>query len=254
MSLPPQWIVPDWPAPQRVRALITTRSGGVSNAPYAGLNLGSHVGDKSAAVECNRNLLAAHLPAAPRWLEQVHGTEVACADSLADGEIAVADAAYARDPDVVCAVLTADCLPVLLCDLDGGVVAAAHAGWRGLLGGVLERTVEAMAVSPGRLLAWLGPAIGPAAFEVGSEVREAFVARDAGAAEAFVAGQQADKWMADIYRLAARRLAAAGVERVFGGGLCTVSDRARFYSYRRDGVTGRFASLVWIDSGEAPVY
>lgn len=252
MSAPSEWIVPDWPAPPRVRGLVTTRSGGVSDAPYAGLNLGSHVGDKRAAVECNRRLLAAHLPSEPHWLEQVHGTDVVCADTSPVG--AVADAAFACRPGVVCTVLTADCLPVLLCDREGRVVAAAHAGWRGLLGGVLERTVAAMEVPPARLMAWLGPAIGPAAFEVGGEVRDAFMAQDAAAAAGFVPGRDAAKWMGDLYLLARQRLAAAGVTQVFGGGLCTVSDRARFYSYRRDGVTGRFASLVWIEPGVAPAY
>lgn len=252
MSVPPEWIVPDWPAPPGVQALVTTRSGGVSSAPYAGLNLGTHVGDASASVECNRRLLAAHLPGEPLWLELVHGTNVVCADEVESG--AAADAAYTRSPGVVCAVLTADCLPVLLCDREGRVVAAAHAGWRGLLGGVLEHTVAAMGEPPGQLMAWLGPAIGPSAFEVGSEVRDVFVEHDATASVAFVPGREAGKWVADIYALARQRLAAAGVGQIFGGGLCTVSDRARFYSYRRDGVTGRFASLVWIAPAAARPY
>lgn len=246
MSVPADWIVPDWPAPRAVRALVTTRSGGVSVGRYAGLNLGAHVHDAPAAVVCNRQLLAAHLPSEPVWLEQVHGTAVVRAQAASAG--AQADAAFTDEHGVVCAVLTADCLPVLLCDSAGSVVAAAHAGWRGLLGGVLERTVAAMAVEPAQLLAWLGPAIGPGAFEVGAEVREAFCAHDGAASEAFVAGAGEGKWMADIYALARQRLASAGVTAVSGGGACTVTDAKRFYSYRRDGLTGRFASLVWIEA------
>lgn len=238
------WIVPDWPAPARVRALVTTRGGGVSLPPYASLNLGDHVGDDPAAVAANRALLGRSLPAEPLWLSQVHGTAVADADRDPPGSIA--DASVARRPGTVCAVLTADCLPVLLCDREGSVVGAAHAGWRGLCEGVLEAVVGAMGVEPERLLAWLGPAIGPAAFEVGDEVRAAFIARDPAAAGAFRPGATAGKWLADLYALARQRLAGCGVADVYGGGLCTVSDAGRFFSYRRDGATGRFASLVWI--------
>lgn len=245
MSAPHDWIVPDWPAPPNVRSLVTTRSGGVSTGPYAGLNLGSHVADEPAAVECNRRLLAAHLPSEPAWLEQVHGTEVVSADDPTASRCG--DGVVARQAGAVCAVMTADCLPVLFCDDAGAVVAAAHAGWRGLLGGVLERTVESMQVPPGQIQAWLGPAIGPQAFEVGGEVRDAFCAHAQAAEEAFAAGERPGKWLADIYLLARQRLHAAGVMRISGGGECTVADAGRFYSYRRDGVTGRFASLVWID-------
>jgi polyphenol oxidase len=252
VRLPPGWIQPDWPAPACVRALVTTRSGGVSIGPYAGLNLGAHVGDSAEAVEANRRLLAAYLPARPVWLEQVHGIEVVRAEGVSGS--AVADAAFTTQAGVVCTVMTADCLPVLLCDEAGSVVAAAHAGWRGLLGGVLERTVEALGVPPATLMAWLGPAIGPAAFEVGDEVREAFCSADDCAVGAFVAGNQAGKWLADLYALARQRLKAVGVGRVYGGTECTVTDAARFYSYRRDGVTGRFASLVWLDPAEEPRY
>lgn len=245
MSLPPEWIVPDWPAPPQVRALVTTRSGGVSSTPYASLNLGSHVGDSPAAVERNRRLLAGHLPSEPLWLQQVHGTKVARADAVSSG--VEADAAFTDRVGVVCAVMTADCLPVLLCDRAGSVVAAAHAGWRGLVAGVLERTVDGMGVPPAEVMAWLGPAIGPQAFEVGDEVRAAFCAHDPSAADAFAAGVRSGKWMADIYALARQRLRVAGVGRIDGGGMCTVADAGRFYSYRRDGVTGRFASLVWIE-------
>lgn len=235
--------VPDWPAPARVRTLQTLRTGGVSAAPWASLNLGDHVGDAPAAVDANRALLGAQLPAAPVWLQQVHGIQTV--DPAQGLKTPVADAACTRTSGAVCVVMTADCLPVLLCDRAGSVVAAAHAGWRGLLDGVLEASVRAMATPGDQLMAWLGPAIGPAAFEVGAEVREAFVARDAAAAAAFKPGL-GDRWLADLYTLARQRLAALGVTAVHGGGLCTFSDPARFFSYRRDGVTGRQASLIWL--------
>lgn len=236
------WIVPDWPAPIAVQARVTTRSGGVSGAGYASMNLGNHVGDDPAAVAENRRRLRARLPAEPLWLSQVHGRAVVDAASVRPG--IAADAAFARVRGTVCAVLTADCLPVLLCDDAGSVVAAVHAGWRGLAGGVLEAAVRAMAVAPVRLMAWLGPAIGPQAFEVGEEVRAVFLAADAGAAAAF-RPSPAGRWLADIYQLARRRLQLAGVSEVYGGGECTHGDAARFYSYRRDGATGRMASLIW---------
>ena len=235
-------IIPDWPAPPGVRSLTTTRAGGVSAGPYAGLNLGDHVADDPAAVAENRARLRRFLPAEPAWLKQVHRAEVADADQA--GGVPEADAAVARRPGAVCAVLTADCLPVLLCDRAGSVVAAAHAGWRGLAGGVLEAAVAAMGVAPEAVLAWLGPAIGPAAFEVGGEVREAFLSHDPAAEAAFVAGPEG-KWLADIFLLARLRLAKIGVTAVYGGGVCTHADGARFYSYRRDGATGRMASLIW---------
>ena len=241
MSLP--LLTPDWPAPPKVRALVTTRGGGVSAPPFEAFNLGSHVGDAPQAVAVNRARLRALLPGEPCWLNQVHGLAVADADDARG--VPEADAAVARQPGRVCAVLTADCLPVLFCDRAGSVVAAAHAGWRGLAAGVLEATVTRMAVPAQQVIAWLGPAIGPAAFEVGGEVREAFVAQDAATAAAFVPGARG-KWMADLFRLARLRLARAGVSSVHGGGVCTHADRARFYSYRRDGVTGRFASLIWL--------
>jgi purine-nucleoside/S-methyl-5'-thioadenosine phosphorylase / adenosine deaminase len=238
-------LYPDWPAPPAVRAFVTTREGGLSTGPYASLNLGDHVGDEAAAVAANRRLLRTCLPAEPLWLRQVHGVDVADAGVACVG-LPEADAAVARHPGRVCGVLTADCLPVLLCDTSGGVVAAAHAGWRGLLGGVLERTVEAMAVPPEQVLAWLGPAIGPAAFEVGAEVREAFVAEDPCAAAAFQSGVMPGKWWADLPALARQRLARQGVLRVHGGDSCTYRDGRRFFSYRRDGVTGRFGSFIWL--------
>ena len=247
MPICDDWIVPDWPAPAGVRALITTRAGGVSCAPYASLNLGDHVGDDAAAVATNRLRVCEALVGAgdPVWLEQVHGTRVIDASfGRTAAKPEQADAAFARQSGACCVVMTADCLPVLFCDATGSVVAAAHAGWRGLCAGVLEQTVAAMAVPGHTLLAYLGPAIGPQAFVVGDEVRAAFVARDAAAAAAF-SPHDSGKWLADIYQLASLRLAACSVERVFGGGWCTVGDAARFYSYRREGRTGRMASLIW---------
>ncbi len=240
-------IVPDWPAPGNVKALVTTRAGGVSAAPYDSLNLGAHVGDDPQAVAENRARLKRLLPAEPTWLDQVHGTRVIDLDNLPPEP--KGDAALTRLERRVCAVMTADCLPVLFCDDAGTVVAAAHAGWRGLVSGVLEATVARMTVRPDCVLAWLGPAIGPGAFEVGDEVREAFLAHDRGAAEAFINNGQPGKWLADLYMLARRRLVRAGVARIYGGGLCTWTDRERFYSYRRDGVTGRFASMIWLGDG-----
>lgn len=241
------FIQPDWPAPANIRALVTTRAGGVSIAPFDSLNLGDHVGDVPQAVAENRARLRRYLPAAPVWLQQVHGNHVVDLDHVP--VLACGDASMTRQAQTVCAMMTADCLPVLFCDDTGAVVAAAHAGWRGLAAGVLEATVGAMGVRPECIMAWLGPAIGPAAFEVGSDVRDAFLSKDPGAVDAFVTHQQPGKWLADIYMLARRRLVRAGVVRVYGGGLCTWHDRARFFSYRRDGVTGRFATLIWRDSG-----
>jgi len=236
-------IRPDWPAPARVRACMTTRMGGVSRAPWASFNLGDHVGDDPAHVAANRAHLHAMLPAEPAWLTQVHGTRVAELGRDTDFR---ADACVARAAGQVCAVLTADCLPVLFCDRAGRVVAAAHAGWRGLAAGVLEATVSAMRVPPGEILAWMGAAIGPQAFEVGDEVRAAFVAQHAAAASAFVA-HAPGKWLADIYALARLRLGAVGVHAVHGGGRCTFGEADAFFSYRRDGVTGRMAALVWLE-------
>ena len=242
----PDLLTPDWPAPPNVRALQTLRPGGCSAAPWDSFNLGDHVGDDPARVAANRAALRRHLPAEPLWLQQVHGIAAVDAGKTANsGSGVVADAAFARQPDVVCAVMTADCLPVLFCDRAGSVVAAAHAGWRGLLGGILESTLVGMAVPAAELLAWLGPAIGPQAFEVGDEVRTAFLADDPAATTAFVA-LGAGKWLADLYALARRRLLRAGVKQIYGGGECTLSDRARYFSYRRDGITGRMATLIWL--------
>ena len=245
VEIAPGLLRPDWDLPAGVGALLTTRAGGQSVGPFASFNLGGHVGDDPLAVAANRARLRGFVPADPLWLSQVHGAAVANAD-VSEG-VPEADAVLARSSRRVCAVLTADCLPALLCDDDASVVAAAHAGWRGLAAGVLENTVREMGVPPHRLRAWLGPAIGPAAFEVGDEVRAAFVAYDPEAATAFVARPVAGKWLADLFVLARRRLVAAGVTRVSGGEVCTVSAPQRFYSYRRDGVTGRFASMVWLE-------
>lgn len=239
----PDWIVPDWPAHAHVRALVTTRNGGVSQGPYSSFNLGLKVNDDPARVAENRARLREHLPAAPRWIAQVHGNHVV--DAAAVETPVEADASFTRAPDVPCAVMVADCMPVLLSDRSGTVVAAAHAGWRGLSSGVIENTVRAMGVAPREVVAWMGPAIGPSAFEVGADVREAFVSQDAGAAPAFV-DHRPGKWLADLFWLARRRLQAVGVASIHGGGLCTVSDPARFFSHRRDRVSGRMAALVWL--------
>lgn len=243
MSLSPEqvFLYPDWPAPAHVHARVTLRAGGSSEVPWRSLNLATHVGDDPAHVALNRAWLRSQLPAEPAWLEQVHGTDCVVAEGMQ--ALRVADASVSFMPDTVCAVLTADCLPVLFCSRDGSRVGAAHAGWRGLAAGVLERTVERLQVGADQLMVWLGPAIGPQAFEVGAEVREVFVADHAAAEAAF--NQRGEKWLADIYALARLRLQRAGVSAIHGGGLCTVSDAQRFYSYRRDGATGRMASLIW---------
>jgi hypothetical protein len=224
---------------------MTTRTGGVSQQPWSSLNLGDHVGDDQAHVAANRARLREQLPAEPGWLRQVHSARVVELGREANPE---ADAAFTRQAGQVCAVLTADCLPVLFCDRAGSVVAAAHAGWRGLAGGVLEATVAAMRVPPGEILAWMGAAIGPQAFEVGSEVREIFVGQHAEADKAFLQhpASAPGKWLADIYQLARIRLERAGVQAIYGGGRCTFTEADCFYSYRRDGVTGRMASLIWL--------
>ncbi|MCQ4347571.1 peptidoglycan editing factor PgeF [Pseudomonas stutzeri] len=236
-------LIPDWPAPASVRACVTTRAGGGSRPPFDSLNLGDHVGDDPAAVAENRSRLQQLLGCRPAWLGQVHGVAVVEADPA---QVAEADASWSATPGVACTVMTADCLPVLFCDRAGTRVAAAHAGWRGLAAGVLEATVAALGCPAGELLVWLGPAIGPQAFEVGAEVRAAFVAQHAEAAAAFVPSANAGRFMADLYRLARTRLAAVGVTAVYGGGLCTFTDAERFYSYRREPRTGRLASLVWL--------
>lgn len=240
----PEWIVPEWPAPARVRSLITTRHGGVSAGVYAGLNLGLRTGDDEIAVRANLAQVRTCLPHEPKWLRQVHGSRVIAIDSLT--EVPEADASVARQTGTVGVVMIADCMPVLLCDQAGDVIGIAHAGWRGLSSGVIENTVSAMGIDPGRLLAYLGPAIGPDAFEVGTDVRDAFLATDAGADEAFKPCRDG-KWLADLFQLGRRRLARCGVRQVYGGGLCTYSDPARFFSYRRARTTGRMAALIWLD-------
>lgn len=272
----PSWIEPDWPAPAMVRAVSTLRTGGASLAPYASLNLGGHVGDAPVAVAENRRCLAAAagLPSEPVWLTQVHGIDVVDLDANGQADAArrpdtpvlvdasgcadvsersiperaqPADAAFTRQPGRVCAILTADCLPILLAADSGDLVAAVHAGWRGLAGGVIEATVRALGVAPAKLLAWLGPAIGPGHFEVGAEVRGVLLRGDPGAEAAFAPNARG-RFMADLPELARRRLASLGVGRIYGGGHCTYAEGALYFSHRRDGLTGRQATLIWLDS------
>ena len=249
MNLLEHCIIPDWPAPATVKTLQTTRTGGVSVSPYDSFNLGSHVGDNPLAVSRNRMLLAPLLPSEPVWLNQVHGLTVV--DVAQAGCLPEADASVSAHPGAVCVVMTADCLPILLCDERGTVVGAAHAGWRSLCDGVIEATVNAMKVPAPTLMAWLGPAIGASRFEVGDEVRAAFIAQQPQAAAAFVPSMSgvpgvSGKWLADLYLLAQQRLNALGVTRVYGGGMCTYREPERFYSYRRDGVTGRMGTFIWL--------
>lgn len=245
------FIQPDWPAPANVKAFSTTRQGGISQGIYSGLNLGLHVQDDPAAVLQNRQLLSvnAGLPNPPLWLNQIHSTEVFAINTPeAQQDIPSADASYTRLPNQVSIVMTADCLPLLVCDKAGTVVAAIHAGWRGLLDGIIEKTLKQMQVSPSELLVWLGPAISLAHFEVGGEVRAAFVAHDPKAISAFKV--HGEKWLADLYALARQRLNTAGVNAadVYGGEHCTYQQRELFYSYRRDRDTGRQASLIYLES------
>jgi hypothetical protein len=240
------WIVPDWDAPANVRAFVTTRNGGVSTGAHATLDLGGtdNPPDRAAAVAENRRRVQRFLPSRPRWLTQVHGHDVVEAGATPRDALPRADACVTREPGVVLAIRVADCIPVLLAHRDGAVIGAAHAGWRGLAGGVVERALDAMRCEPRDVVAWLGPAIGRTAFEVGADVHDAFVRNDAGADEAF-APLRAGKWLADLDTLARRRLAGAGVTRVVSSGLCTYSDPARFFSYRRDGASGRMAAFLW---------
>lgn len=243
----PELMLPEWPAPAGVRAAFTLRAGGVSRPPFDTCNIAAHVGDDPQAVGENRARLRASLalPAEPAWLEQVHGQRVVDLDrQTALGALGPADAAVTRTAGRVCAIQVADCMPVLFTATDGSVVGAAHAGWRGLAGGVLEATVRAMRTAPRELLAWIGPAIGQAHFEVGEEVRTAFLEGDAGAAAAFIANDRG-RWQGDLASLARRRLEALGLIRIYGGGWCTYTDPLKFFSYRRDGRSGRMAALVW---------
>lgn len=247
--MPHDWLQPDWPAPAHVHALCTTRNGGVSAPPWDSFNLGRYVGDAPEAVAANWAALQAAVsargqPVRPVYLRQVHGTALAAlqADTPDGGD---ADACATRVPGVACTVMAADCLPVLFTNRAGTQVAAAHAGWRGLCNGIIEATIARMAVPANDILAWLGPAIGPDAFEVGPEVRAAFMAHDPTAASAFAAIPDG-KYLADIYLLARQRLNACGVTEVHGGDACTVTERERYFSYRRDGRTGRMASLIWL--------
>lgn len=241
------YLVPDWAAPPGVRAAFTLRPGGVSAAPFNELNVGQHVGDLPEAVHENRRRIRRDLalPAEPCWLEQVHGREVADLDATVPA--LRADAALTRCAGRVCAIQVADCLPVLLAARTPAAIAAAHCGWRGLAAGVLEAAVHALGVPGAQLCAWLGPAIGPEAFEVGEEVRAAFVAQDAQAAAAF-AGNARGRFQCDLFMLARQRLQALGVRAVHGGGVSTAGDPQRFFSYRRDGVCGRMAALIWLDA------
>ena len=254
----PQFLIPQWGAPPTVHAAFTLRAGGVSVAPFDSLNLGVHVGDDPVAVAENRRRVgeALALPAAPLWLEQVHGADVFDTDRAGvESALAAAaplppraDAIIVRRPGVVCCIQVADCLPVLLAARDGSVIAAAHAGWRGLAAGVLENAVGAMTRPAAELVAWLGPAIGPTKFEVGAQVREAFVSRDLAAAQAFAPNERG-RWMCDLRLLAQLRLAALGVPAVDCDRSCTATDPQRFFSHRRDGNSGRMAALIWLTSG-----
>jgi len=246
------WIIPDWPAPENVKALFTTRNGGVSrgiNGVYASLNLGAHVNDDLTDVKRNRAVLGDYLPQAPKWLKQVHGTSsVWIEHATASPE---SDAALSRQQESVCVVMVADCLPIFLCDTAGTTVGVVHAGWRGLAGGIIEQSVAEMRMGDMELMAWLGPAIGPHYFEVGEEVFEAFVSHSEQARQAFIPKSRdvghEKKWLADIFTLARQRLNAMGINKVYGGDICTFSDPARFFSYRRDGETGRMAALIWLE-------
>lgn len=235
------WLAADWPAPEHIRAGTTIRTGGTSTDQYSSLNAAMHVGDKPENVIDNRKRIKVllELPAEPVWLQQIHGNRVVraeCADNLE------ADASYSNNKNIICAVMTADCLPLLLCSQDGSCIAAVHGGWKGLLTGVIENTVASMRQN--NLLAWMGPAIGPKCFQVGSEVRAAFINKKAEYSSAFNE-QKNGKWLADIYHIARITLTTIGITRIYGGEYCTVTDENRFYSYRRDGDTGRMTTMIW---------
>lgn len=237
------WLIPDWPAPAGVRSCVTTRNGGASLAPFDSFNLGDHVDDNPEAVAANRLSLTTQLGVQAAWLQQVHGVVVAQADPA---RVIEADGSQTSSPGIACTIMTADCLPALFCDRAGTRVAAAHAGWRGLAAGVLEAAADSLQVAPENIMVWLGPAIGQPSFEVGAEVREAFISTHPQTDAAFIASKNSGRFMADIYALARLRLAAHGITAVYGGGFDTFTD-PRFYSYRQNARTGRFASLIWID-------
>ena len=237
------WLKADWPAPDFIKAGTTLRQGGVSNKPYDSFNLATHVGDELAAV--NQNRAALNVPGTPLWLEQIHSTKAVLLPS--EEIIPKADAAYTSEKNVVCTVMTADCLPLLITDRQGSCIAAIHAGWRGLCDGIIEATINKLPVEPKSLLVWLGPAIGPDVYEVGQEVYDAFIKDDAEAKHAFIDVSDGH-WLFDIYQLAKLRLNKMGVSHIYGGEHCTLSEEEQFFSYRRDGVTGRMASLIWIES------
>ncbi len=250
-------ISPNWPAPENVKALQSTRLGGVSHDPFNDLNLGDHVNDDPAKVLKNRHLLTEHLPNTPLWLKQIHSTKVLSASAiLSFSNQPEADASFSQQANEVCTVMTADCLPVLFCNKSGTQVAAAHAGWRGLADGILEKTLQTFDDDPADILAWFGPAIGPSAFEVGDEVRQLFCDHLSQAQSAFMPSPNSffnppfnqDKWLADIYKLARQRLECLGLTAIYGGEFCTYTDNQRFFSYRRDGLTGRMASCIWLES------
>lgn len=236
-------MIPDWPAPANVKALQTTRQGGISQGVYASLNLGDHVRDHPQHVAHNRQLLSDYLPSEPVWLNQVHGVRVI--DAAVASCVESADASFTTRKQVVCVTMTADCLPVLLCDQAGTAVAAIHAGWRSLCDGVIEATINAMPAAGNQLMAWLGPAIGPEAFEVGVEVKAQFIAQDAHAESAFK--PHGEKWLGDLYTIARERLQASGITQIYGGNHCTFSEPETFFSFRRDGDTGRMASMIWLE-------
>jgi polyphenol oxidase len=242
-----EFIIPDWPAPANVHALQTNRDGGFSHAPYDSLNFGMHVKDNPLHVAQNRQLLSDYVPSEPVWLNQTHSIRVV--DAAQTNCVVDADASFTTQKNVVCVVMTADCLPVLLCDKAGTIVAAVHAGWRGLCDGALEASIDAAIgatdISADKIMAWFGPAIGPNAFEVGGEVRAQFIEKDAQAELAFK--PHGEKWLGDLYKIATQRLNNLGVTQIYGGGRCTFTEKDQFFSFRCDGDTGRMATLIWLE-------
>ncbi len=247
LKMPESYFTPDWPAPIKVKSLSTTRIGGVSTSPYSSLNLATHVGDNPIHVAHNRQKISsiAHLPEQPRWLEQTHGTRVL---ESHEWQLNInADAMYSCQPQHVCTVMTADCLPVLVCNKQGTYVAAIHAGWRGLADGIIEKTIQTYQGNNDDLLIWLGPAIGAQQFEVGHDVLDYFTQQGFDTSQSFIPSTKGH-YLADIYGLARQHIARSGVENIYGGDLCTVSEPNEFFSYRREGITGRMASMIWIDT------